>query len=166
MQKWTQPPTCLDQGLHACAQTAIFSAKPYSNKSAPANRKTGFYENGDPNKQEVGFIFAWSGSELLSLFQYSRVKFKNQEPIAVDVLFKAYPMVPLSSSSIQSGQTVPLKVGTNENGSACGRWPSIGIYFSLWWSWLFIFLIWPPSLNNSISFSAYSSWMSWQHLTE
>jgi hypothetical protein len=29
-----------------------------SNKSAPANRKTGFYANRDPNKQEVGFVFA------------------------------------------------------------------------------------------------------------
>jgi hypothetical protein len=29
-----------------------------SNKSAPANGKTGFYANRDPNKQEVGFIFA------------------------------------------------------------------------------------------------------------
>ncbi len=27
------------------------------NKSAPANRKTGFYVNRDPNKQEVGSIF-------------------------------------------------------------------------------------------------------------
>jgi hypothetical protein len=32
--------------------------------NAPANRKTGFYANREPNKQEVGFIFAWSGSEL------------------------------------------------------------------------------------------------------
>jgi hypothetical protein len=29
-----------------------------SKKSAPANRKTGFYANRDPNKQEVGFIIA------------------------------------------------------------------------------------------------------------
>ncbi len=29
-----------------------------SNKSAPANSKKGFYANCDPNKQEVGFIFA------------------------------------------------------------------------------------------------------------
>jgi hypothetical protein len=28
------------------------------NKSAPANRNTGFYANRDPNKQEVGYIFA------------------------------------------------------------------------------------------------------------
>ena len=32
--------------------------------SAPANRKTGFYANREPNKQKIGFIFAWSGSEL------------------------------------------------------------------------------------------------------
>jgi hypothetical protein len=31
----------------------IFSSK----KSAPANRKKGFYTNRNPNKQEVGFIF-------------------------------------------------------------------------------------------------------------
>jgi hypothetical protein len=35
-----------------------------SNKSTPANRKKGFFTNRDPNKQEVGFIFVWSGSEL------------------------------------------------------------------------------------------------------
>jgi hypothetical protein len=29
-----------------------------SNKSVPANWKTGFYANSDPNKQEVGLIFA------------------------------------------------------------------------------------------------------------
>ncbi len=66
-----------------------------SNKSAQANRKTGCYANCDQNKQEVGFIFVWSSSELWSLFKYSRVKFKNQKPIPVDVLFKAYPMDPI-----------------------------------------------------------------------
>ncbi len=50
-------------------------------------------------KQEVGFIFVWSGSGLRSLFKYSKVKLKNQKHIAVDVLFKAYPMVPLSCRS-------------------------------------------------------------------
>jgi hypothetical protein len=30
----------------------------------PANMKIGFYADYDPNKQEVGFIFASSGSEL------------------------------------------------------------------------------------------------------
>jgi hypothetical protein len=29
-----------------------------SSKSATANMKTGFYANRDPNKQEVGFIYA------------------------------------------------------------------------------------------------------------
>jgi hypothetical protein len=29
-----------------------------SNESAPANRKTALYADGEPNKQEVGFIFA------------------------------------------------------------------------------------------------------------
>ncbi len=52
-----------------------------------------------PKKNEVGFIFAWSGSELWSLFKYSRVKFKKSKPLAVDVLFKGYPMVPLSCRS-------------------------------------------------------------------
>ncbi len=72
----------------ANAQAAIFFAKPYSinfldcgvsvgssfrnpnqntaamwrifssNESAPANRKTGFYADCDPNKQEAGVIFA------------------------------------------------------------------------------------------------------------
>jgi hypothetical protein len=35
-----------------------------SSNSAPANRKTGFYASREPNKQEFGFIYAWSGSEL------------------------------------------------------------------------------------------------------
>jgi hypothetical protein len=38
-----------------------------SNKSVPANKKTGFNANRDPNKQEVGFILAWIGSELWSI---------------------------------------------------------------------------------------------------
>ncbi len=72
---------------HPAIQTKIelhFGGFFSSNKSAPANRKTGF-ANRDPNKQEVGFIFVWSGSELWSLFKYSRVKLKNQKPIAEDV---------------------------------------------------------------------------------
>ncbi len=59
-----------------------------SNKTVPANRKTG----------EIGFISAWS------VFKYSRVKLKNQKPIAVDVLFKAYPMVKLSCRSNLAGR--------------------------------------------------------------
>ena len=78
----------------------IFSA----NKCAPANRKKGSYTNHDPNKQEVGFIFVWSGSELWSIFIYSKLKLKNQKPVAVDVLFKAYPMVPLLCRSNLAGR--------------------------------------------------------------
>jgi hypothetical protein len=46
---------------HPTIQTKIeqhFGRFILSSKSAPANRKTGFYANHDPNKQEVGFIFA------------------------------------------------------------------------------------------------------------
>jgi hypothetical protein len=80
-------PACLDHGLHALRRTVLqkcgrdvncsldygrpvskeFQHPPIqttSNKSAPANRKTGFYANCDPNKQEVEYIFAWSSSEL------------------------------------------------------------------------------------------------------
>jgi len=35
--------------------------------------------NRDPHKQEVGFIFAWSGSELWTLIKYSRSKIKNKK---------------------------------------------------------------------------------------
>jgi hypothetical protein len=74
-----------------------------SNKSAPANRKKGFYTNRNPNKQEVGFIFVWSGSELWSLFKYSKVKLKKQKHRAADVLFNDTTVM-----QIYSGQTVPL----------------------------------------------------------
>ncbi len=49
-------------------------------------------------------IFVWSGSELWSLFRYSRSKSKNQKHIAVDVLFKAYPMMQLSGWSNLAGR--------------------------------------------------------------
>jgi hypothetical protein len=86
------PTSCLFGSRFACEpQTAIFSTEPCSknagetsklsnqnraalwqifssNESAPANRKTGFYANRDPNKQEVGFIFAVSSTELRSPF--------------------------------------------------------------------------------------------------
>jgi hypothetical protein len=65
-------PTSRNPNQNKAALWCIFS----SNKSVPANKKTGFYENRDPHKQEVGFIFALSGSELESLFKYSRVKLK------------------------------------------------------------------------------------------
>ncbi len=96
---WVKSSKITQSKTNRAALWQIFS----SNKSVPANRKTWFYANCDPNKQEVGFIFAWIGSELWSLFQYSRVKLKNLKPIAVDVLFKAYPRVPLSCRSNLTG---------------------------------------------------------------
>jgi hypothetical protein len=47
-------PTSLNPNENRAALWRIFS----SNKSVPANRKTGFYANRGSNKQEVGFIFA------------------------------------------------------------------------------------------------------------
>ncbi len=65
-----------------------------SNKSAPANRKKRIllYTNRNPNKQEVGFIFVWSGSELWCLFKYSRSKFKNK----MRLLQPIQPVIPTS----------------------------------------------------------------------
>jgi hypothetical protein len=40
--------------------------------------------------------FLYEAAQNLSLFKYSRLKFKNKNPIAVDVIFTAYLMVPLS----------------------------------------------------------------------
>jgi hypothetical protein len=47
--------TVFEEFQHPAIQALwrIFS----SNKSAPANRKKGFYTNRDLNKQKVGFIF-------------------------------------------------------------------------------------------------------------
>ncbi len=49
-------------------------------------------------------LFEWSGSELGSCFKYSALKLKNQKHIAVDVLLKTYPMVPLSCRSNLAGR--------------------------------------------------------------
>ncbi len=42
--------------------------------------------------------FLYEAAQVFELFSntYSRSKLKNQKHIAVDVLFKAYPMIPLS----------------------------------------------------------------------
>jgi hypothetical protein len=49
-----------------------------------------------PTSRRIRCIFVGSDTELLSLLKYSRTKLKNQKHIAVDVLFKAYPMILLS----------------------------------------------------------------------
>jgi hypothetical protein len=47
-------PSFRNPNQNRAALCQIFSP----NESAPANRKTGFYADRDPNKQEVGVIFA------------------------------------------------------------------------------------------------------------
>jgi len=49
-------------------------------------------------------LFAWSGSELWTLIKYSRSKIKNLKHIAVDVLLKGFPMIPLSCRSNLAGR--------------------------------------------------------------
>ncbi len=56
--------------------------------------------------RRIRWVFEWSGPEVWSLFKYSRLKLKNQKPIAVDVLFKAYPMVPLSCRYYLAGRYI------------------------------------------------------------
>ncbi len=92
-------PTSRNPNQNRAALWRIFS----SNKSAPANRKTGFYANRDPNKQEVGFVFA----RTLKSFQIFKSEIKK---------LKTYrdwcPFQGLSNGNtfmqIQSGRTVPL----------------------------------------------------------
>ncbi len=57
-----------------------------------------------PTRRMIRGIFVWSGSEVWSFFKNSRSKLKNLKPIAVDVLFQAYPMVPLSGWSNLAGR--------------------------------------------------------------
>jgi hypothetical protein len=79
-----------------------------TNKSAPANRKKGFYTNRDPNKQEVGFIFVWTSSELWRLFKYSKLKLKNQNlQYSCWCPFRGRTSG-INLMPIQSGQTIPL----------------------------------------------------------
>ncbi len=82
------------------------------------------HANRDPNKQDIGFIFAWSDSELWTLVKYSRSKLK----------IKNYggpcPFQGLSSGTtlmqIQSGRTVPLMPC---NASTC---PPYFLFPSIW----------------------------------
>ncbi len=57
-----------------------------------------------PTRRMIRGILGWSDSELLSSSQIIKIKFKNQKHIEVDVLFKAYPMIPLSGWSNLSGR--------------------------------------------------------------
>jgi hypothetical protein len=96
---WEKNPTSRNPNQNRAAGGFFYQLK----VRQPIGR-AGFIAKRDLNKQDVGFIFAWTGSEFWSLFKYSRVKLKNQKPTAFDVLFKAYPMVPLSCRSNLAGQ--------------------------------------------------------------
>jgi hypothetical protein len=62
-----------------------------------ANRKKGFYTSHLPKNEDISGTIVFSASELWTLFK----------PIAVDVLFEAYPiqypMIPLSCRSNLAG---------------------------------------------------------------
>ncbi len=88
------------------------------------------YANWDPNKQEVGFVFAWRGSELWTLIKYTRSKIKNKKPTAVDVF--SWPNG-TTLMQIQSGQMVLLKDNLRET----IRWMLNATFstFNHFWRW-------------------------------
>ncbi len=65
-----------------------------SNKSAPANRKKGFYAN-----QQAGGWIQFCMKQLRTLKSFKIFKSEMKKPIAVDLPLKAYPMIPLSCRS-------------------------------------------------------------------
>ncbi len=136
MQKWIQPPACLDHNLHRilssywlahfylmkksakellyfgldCGMMKFFTFKPQPKDQlislphfwSTVRWKWSRFEHMQTvirTSRMIRGLFAWSGSELGSCFKYSA-----QKPIAVDVLFKAYPMVPLSCRSNLAGR--------------------------------------------------------------
>ncbi len=77
--------------------------------------------------RRIGFSSAWSGSGLWSLLKYSREKEKNLKTIAVDVLLKDFPMIPLSCRSNLAGRSGFIGFSaTRERGGAGGGRESPG----------------------------------------
>jgi hypothetical protein len=60
-----------------------------------------FLEYGSAESEQAGGLETF----LSEAAQNSQLKLKNQKPTAVDVFFKAYPMIPLSCRSNQAGRT-------------------------------------------------------------
>ncbi len=83
-----------------------------SNESAPANSKTGFYADRDPNKQEVGVIFCMKRLETLMSFQISKIKNKKLKTYNSYCPFKGLSK-DTTLMQIQSGQRGPLKPNLN-----------------------------------------------------
>jgi hypothetical protein len=61
-----------------------------------------------PKKQEFEAFLYEVVHNFEVFFEYSRSKLKNQKPISVDVLIKAYPMALLSCRSNLAGRKVRL----------------------------------------------------------
>ncbi len=101
------PTSYLFGSRFACAQTAIFSAEPCSKNSGETSivlwiTACDYRIPTCRNPKQI----------RTALFKYSRVKLKNQKPIAVDVLFKAYPMVQLSCRSSMAGRYLQVFINT------------------------------------------------------
>jgi hypothetical protein len=67
---------------HPAIQTKIeqhFGGFFSSNKSMPVNRKTGFFANRDPNKQEVGFLFSMERLRTSKSFQIFKSEIKKSK---------------------------------------------------------------------------------------
>ncbi len=101
-------------GLH-CGMMDFFTYEPQSKEQliclphfwSTVRQKRSRFENMQTVNRTSRWIrglFAWSGSELWSLFKNSKPKLKNGKHIADDVLFQAYPMVPLSCRSNLTGR--------------------------------------------------------------
>ena len=111
---WKNPPKCSSIlvrvaewwsfYLRAAIQRTIDASPAFMEYGLAKKIAAWAHTNREPNKQEIGFNFAWSGSELWSCFKYSVLKLKNQKHIAVDVLLKGFPMVPLSCRSNLAGR--------------------------------------------------------------
>jgi hypothetical protein len=133
MQKWIQPPACSDQahfhlmkksakvqlyfGLD-CGMMEFFTYEPQSKEQliSLSHFWTRFGEKGcglstcKPWSEQAGGLEAFlheaaqNFEVVSSCFKYSELKLKSQKPVVVDVLFKAYPMVPLSCRSNLAGR--------------------------------------------------------------
>ncbi len=85
------------------------SGSSISSKSG-SNPHPGFWWPKTEEEKNTAEHFCMKRSELWSLLKYSSSKFKkNQKHIAVDVLFKAYPMIPLSGWSNLAGRYLTFK---------------------------------------------------------
>ena len=62
------------------------------------------HANRDPNKQEVWIQICMKRLRTLKSFKIFKSEIKNLKPIAVDVLLKGFPMIPLSCRSNLAGR--------------------------------------------------------------